>query len=52
MMFDIPGLGRRAGLAGTALFANLLAHADRVLIATLFVGLVVLAWREASDIAT
>jgi hypothetical protein len=46
MMFDIPGLSRRAGLAGTPLFANVLGHADRALIATLFVGLVVLAWRE------
>jgi hypothetical protein len=46
MMFDIPGLSRRAGLAGTLLFANVLGHADRALIATLFVGLVVLAWRE------
>jgi hypothetical protein len=47
MMFDIPGLSRRAGLAGTPLFANVLAHADRALIVVLFVGLVVLAWREA-----
>ena len=50
MMFDVPGLSRRVGLAGTPLFVNLLAHADRMLIATLFVGLVVLAWRE-SEIA-
>ena len=49
MMFDIPGLSRRAGLAGTPLFANVLAHADRALMLTLFVGLVVLAWREAPD---
>ena len=49
MMFDIPGLSRRAGLAGTALFTNVLAHADRVLMLVLFIGLVVLAWREAPD---
>ena len=49
MMFDIPGLSRRAGLEGTALFANVLAHADRVLVLTLFVGLIVLAWREAPE---
>ena len=47
MMFDIPGLSRRAGLEGTRLFANALAHADRVLIIALFAGLIVLAWREA-----
>jgi hypothetical protein len=47
MMFDIPGLSRRAGLAGTPLFTNVLAHADRALILTLLVGLVILAWREA-----
>jgi len=52
MMFDIPGLSRRAGLAGTPVFVNGLAHADRVLMVTLFVGLVALAWREASDITT
>ena len=49
MMFDIPGLSRRAGLANTALYSNALAHADRALILTLFVGLVALAWREASE---
>ena len=49
MMFDIPGLSRRAGLEGTALFANVLVHADRVLVLTLFAGLIVLAWREAPD---
>jgi hypothetical protein len=49
MMFDIPGLSRRAGLANTALFTNVLAHADRALILTLFVGLVALAWREAPE---
>jgi hypothetical protein len=48
MMFDIPGLSRRAGLAGPG-FGGVLAHADRALIAVLFVGLVVLAWREAPD---
>jgi hypothetical protein len=47
MMFDIPGLSRRAGLAATPLFTNVLAHADRALMVTLFAGLVVLAWREA-----
>jgi hypothetical protein len=51
MMFDIPGLSRRAGLAGTPIFVNVLAHADRLLMVTLFVGLVVLAWQDASDIA-
>jgi hypothetical protein len=49
MMFDVPGLSRRAGLAGSALFTNVLAHADRALMLTLFVGLVVLAWREAPE---
>ena len=49
MMFDIPGLSRRAGLAGTPLFTHVLAHADRALIMTLFVGLVVLAWQEVPE---
>lgn len=49
MMFDIPGLSRRAGLAGTPLFVNVLSHADRALMISLFVGLVALAWREAPD---
>lgn len=49
MMFDIPGLSRRAGLAGTPLFANVLSHADRALMIVLFVGLVALAWREAPE---
>lgn len=49
MMFDIPGLSRRAGLANTALFTNVLAHADRALILILFIGLVALAWREAPE---
>ena len=49
MMFDIPGLSRRAGLAETALFTSVLVHADRVLIVALFIGLVVLAWREAPE---
>jgi hypothetical protein len=52
MMFDIPGLSRRAGLAETDLFVNVLAHADRALIVTLFIGLVALAWREAPDAGT
>jgi hypothetical protein len=52
MMFDIPGLSRRVGLSGTPVFENVLAHADRALIVTLLVGLVVLAWREAADIET
>jgi hypothetical protein len=46
MMFDVPGLSRRAGLGDTRLYTNILWHADRVLILTLFVGLIVLAWRE------
>jgi hypothetical protein len=49
MMFDIPGLSRRAGLAGTPLFTNVLAHGDRALIVTLLIGLVVLAWQEAPE---
>lgn len=52
MMFDIPGLSRRAGLANTPLFANVLSHADRLLIVTLLIGLVVLAWREAPEAGT
>lgn len=51
MMFDIPGLSRRAGLLETALFRNVLAHADRALMITLFVGLVALAWRETPEAA-
>jgi hypothetical protein len=51
MMFDIPGLSRRAGLAETALYVNVLAHVDRALMVTLFIGLVVLAWREAPEAA-
>ena len=46
MMFDIPGLSRRAGLADSSLYANLLLHVDRALMVTLFVGLVILARRE------
>jgi hypothetical protein len=49
MMFDIPGLSLRAGLERTALFTNVLVHADRALILTLFTGLVVLGWREAPE---
>jgi hypothetical protein len=49
MMFDVPGLSRRAGLEGTALFTNILAHADRALMVTLFIGLVVLAWTEPPE---
>ena len=49
MMFDIPGLSRHAGLAHTPLFTHVLAHADRALILLLFIGLVVLAWREAPE---
>ena len=52
MMFDVPGLSRRAGLAGTALYANLLSHADRALMVTLFVGLVILALREPPPFMT
>lgn len=46
MMVDVPGLSRRAGLADTALYTNVLLHVDRALMVTLFAGLVVLAWRE------
>ena len=49
MMFDIPGLSRRGGLEGTPLFTHLLAHADRALILLLFVGLIVLAWRQPPE---
>lgn len=49
MMFDVPGLTRRFGLAETPLYANVLVHADRVLMLVLFVGLVVLAWREPPE---
>ena len=49
MMFDIPGLSRRAGLEGTPLFTNVLAHTDRALILSLFVGLIVLAWRQPAE---
>jgi hypothetical protein len=52
MMFDIPGLSRRIGLQATPLFTNVLAHADRALMLSLFVGLVVLAWREATEVGT
>ncbi|RPI54152.1 MAG: DUF2029 domain-containing protein [Acidobacteria bacterium] len=48
MMFDIPGLSRRAGLQDTAIYASVLSHADRFLVVTLFAGLVVLAWRESA----
>jgi Glycosyltransferase family 87 len=49
MMFDVPGLSRRAGLIETLLFTNVLAHADRALMVILFVGLVALAWREVPE---
>jgi hypothetical protein len=52
MMVDIPGLSRRAGLAGTALYATVLVHADRVLILGVFIGLVALAWREPPETAS
>jgi hypothetical protein len=51
MMFDIPGWSRRAGLTERGLYLNILAHADRALMVTLFIGLVVLAWREAPEAA-
>lgn len=46
LMFDIPGMTRRAGLKGTPLYDVVLVHADRVLLMVLFAGLVALAWRE------
>jgi hypothetical protein len=46
LMFDIPTLGRLAGLRGAPLFDVVLIHADRVLMLTLFAGLVALAWQE------
>lgn len=49
MMFDIPGLTRRMGLADTPLYANVFIHADRLLMLALFVGLVILAWREPPE---
>jgi hypothetical protein len=49
MMFDIPGISRYAGLADTALYANVLSHADRVLILIVFAGLAVLAWQESGS---
>jgi hypothetical protein len=49
MMVDVPGLSRRLGLSGTALYDTVLVHADRVLILGLFIGLAVLAWREAPE---
>ena len=51
MMFDIPGLSRRAGLADTPLFVHTLAHADRALMLTLFTGLVTLAWKKSSVVS-
>ncbi len=47
MMFDLPGLSRFAGLGDTALYANLLSHADRAVMLTLFAGLVVLARKQS-----
>jgi hypothetical protein len=49
MMVDIPSWSRRVGLTDTSLFINVLSHADRALITTLFVGLVALAWREEPE---
>ena len=49
MMFDIPGLTRLMGFADTPLYANVLIHADRVLMLGLFIGLIVLAWREPPE---
>jgi hypothetical protein len=49
MMFDIPGLTRRMGLADTPLYANVFIHADRLLMLALFVGLVILAWKEPPE---
>ena len=49
MMFDIPGLSRLMGFAGTPLYARVFIHADRVLMLVLFIGLIVLAWREPPE---
>jgi hypothetical protein len=46
MMFDVPGIGRRAGLSGTPAYDIVLVHADRVLMAVLAVGFAVLSWRN------
>jgi hypothetical protein len=46
MMVDMPGLVRRSGLDLGPPVANVLAHADRVLVLLIFAGLVTLAWRE------
>lgn len=51
MMFDIPGISRRAGLEDTWLYTHVLLHADRALMLVLFVGLVALAWREPPEAA-
>jgi hypothetical protein len=46
LMFDVPGIARRAGLSADGLLGIALSHADRVLILVLLAGLVVLAWEE------
>lgn len=51
MMFDIPGISRRLGLADTSLYTNVLVHADRALMLVLFFGLVALAWQEPPEAA-
>ena len=48
MMFDVPGLSRRLGVADTWIYADVLVHADRMLLSMLFAGLVLLAWRESA----
>jgi hypothetical protein len=47
MMFDVPGMAQRLGLAGTAVYSRALVHADRVLIVVLIIGLGALAWRDS-----
>ena len=49
MMFDIPGLSRRTALGDTALYVNVLSHADRALMLALFAGLMILKSREDAD---
>ncbi len=51
MMFDIPGLSRRAGLANEPVYDVVLVHADRGLVLALVIGLAVLAWSEPPETA-
>jgi hypothetical protein len=46
MMLNVPGLLRHSGLGDEAVAAALINHFDRFLTLAIFVGLVILAWRE------